>query len=123
LLLVILEDSKYNLWIADYGFGRLHQFNRKTGQFKHYLTNNNMTGIYQDHDGKLWAGSGQGLYEYDGTTDSFHIFVDPATGSTIATLAITEDNSKNLWLTTRRNGFYRIDSTAMRSANSVRVSA
>jgi ligand-binding sensor domain-containing protein len=73
----ILEDGKHNLWIADYGFGGLHQFNSKTGQFKHYLTNNNMTGIYQDHGGKLWAGSDQGLYKYDAMTDSFHIFIDP----------------------------------------------
>jgi sugar lactone lactonase YvrE len=79
LLLASSKTVRHNLWIADYNFGRLHQFNRKTGQFKHYLTNNNMTDVYQGHDGKLWAGSDQGLYEYDETTDSFHIFVDPAT--------------------------------------------
>ncbi len=104
----ILEDSKHNLWMAfDHG-GGLHIFNPKTGNFKNYLSGHSVICIWQDSYDKLWAGAEDGLYSYNTGVDSFSIFTDPSTGSSMAVRGIVEANDKSLWITSL-SAIYRIN--------------
>jgi ligand-binding sensor domain-containing protein len=95
----ILEDNAHNLWIGSYARGGLNLLNRETNAFKHYLAGKSIVAAYRDSDGKLWAGVEEGLFEYDKNNDSFYLFIDPLTRTTVLNVrSIVEDNEKNLWV-------------------------
>jgi signal transduction histidine kinase/ligand-binding sensor domain-containing protein len=95
----ILEDSRHNLWMAFDKGGGLHIFNPKTGNFKNYLSGHSVICICQDGYDKLWVGAEDGLYSYNRGIDSFSLFIDPSTGSSLITHGIVESNDKSLWIT------------------------
>jgi signal transduction histidine kinase/ligand-binding sensor domain-containing protein len=102
-----LEDSQHNFWVGNYRDGGLQLFDRKTGQFKTYLSHLSVVAIYEDGFGKLWAGTESGLYYQKNGVDSFSLFTDRSTGSGIITRSIVEDNDKNLWISSP-SAIYRI---------------
>ena len=104
----ICEDSKRNLWIANDNRGGVHIFNPNTGKFKNYLDGHSVIRIYKDSFGKLWVGAEDGLYSYNTGTDSFSVFIDPFTGSSMTTHGIVEANDKSIWITSPST-IYRIN--------------
>lgn len=96
-----LEDQTGELWVGSVN-GGISRLNRKTDQFKHYLPQLNGICMYQDHEGVIWAGTSLGLYRYNKENDQFIPFFDLQSDLSIAYIfGIREDNSNNLWVTTR----------------------
>lgn len=65
-----MEDSKHRIWIATNGHG-LFMFDYKTGNFKYYseqdnhIINNYALSLCESDDGRIWAGTYDGLYLID----------------------------------------------------------
>ena len=70
-VICMLEDSKHNLWIGNYGGGGCIYSTGKQGSLNNYLTSHNVISIREDRDGKIWAGSEEGLYDYNRATTVF----------------------------------------------------
>ncbi|ULQ50916.1 sensor histidine kinase [Flavihumibacter fluvii] len=104
----ILEDNQNNLWVCTANAGGLHILDRKTGQFKDYLTGHALLNILQDSGGKIWVGAEDGLYGYNTGADNFSQFIDPATGNGFNAIGLVEDNENNLWITSN-NYLYRLN--------------
>jgi ligand-binding sensor domain-containing protein len=65
-----LQDKAGNLWFGT-GENGLYKYDGKSfSQFKETngLNINNIFSIFEDKDGKIWIGTGKGLYFYDGKT-------------------------------------------------------
>ena len=107
----ISDDSNGNLWLATDNEGILclprpqHQsirpVVRQYALRNHNLAVNDANAVYEDHQGRLWAVSNSGgLFLLDCKTNAFnpvnHAFHIPGDRA----LAITEDPSGSLWLTT-----------------------
>jgi signal transduction histidine kinase len=94
----ILEDRSGDFWVA--GVGGINRLNRETLRFKHYVTGRNITCLYEDSGGSLWAGTDRGLLQYSQKEDRFTSFLDPQSEINSFTIGgVIEDNAKNLWLT------------------------
>jgi signal transduction histidine kinase/ligand-binding sensor domain-containing protein/DNA-binding response OmpR family regulator len=102
-----LEDQQGNIWIGT-GYG-IEVFNKRTGSFKHYLSetnnpnslsNNSILFLFQDSRGLIWIGTHGGLNLYDPAKNNFRVFTvdDGLPHNSVITLA--EDANKNLWLST-----------------------
>ena len=98
------------IWIGQDG---LDQYDPATGIFKHYrhtendsgsLVANNVSAILEDHQGRLWVGSGNGLDRLDEKTGKFlhyrNIPGDPKSLSNNTVRSIYEDHSGVLWVGT-----------------------
>ncbi len=71
----IFEDSKDRIWVGTWG-GGLNEFDRKTGEFRHYTTkdglpNNVVYGILEDNAGNLWLSTNEGISRFDPETKNF----------------------------------------------------
>src|SRR4030095_5600264 len=67
----------------------------------HYLPGFNVICMYQDKGGAIWACTNVGLYRYNKKDNIFLPFFNSQSEfSREYIYGITEDNSKNLWLTT-----------------------
>jgi ligand-binding sensor domain-containing protein len=107
-VMCILEDSRQNLWVGTESGGGLHILDRKTGKFAHYLNHRRVYQLFEDNDGKFWAGAEDGLYFYNAGLDSFTVFKDPSTGNSFSAWGIQEDANKNLWVSSA-GGLYKIN--------------
>jgi signal transduction histidine kinase/ligand-binding sensor domain-containing protein/DNA-binding response OmpR family regulator len=104
---IIVADDRESLWIATHeGVSRL---NKETDSITNYL-NIKCTFLYADSRGVLWAGSENGLFQYDVTNDKFLPTVYHSVISTERTYGIIEDHSSNLWISTP-SFIVRIDSS------------
>jgi ligand-binding sensor domain-containing protein/DNA-binding CsgD family transcriptional regulator len=72
-ILCINEDKQGNLWIGTYGNG-LDKFNKITGTFTHYLTDNRINQIEVFKNGDIWACTNNGLVRYKTGTDTVKIY-------------------------------------------------
>ena len=105
----ILKDKTDKLWIGSLMGGGLNLFNEKTGEFKNYLKVWEVNCLYEDSAGKVWAGSNDGLYTYDRSSDKFILYNNSNTMAEISSvLSIVEDNQRYLWLATT-TGIARIN--------------
>ena len=114
----ILETKGGNVWIGTQG-GGLIKFNKKTGQFTHYLHNpedptslsdNRVFTIYEDRLGEIWIGTyGGGLNRLVSTENgkdnpSFihfkHETENPRSLNDNRVFSIYEDSFGNLWIGT-----------------------
>ncbi|MEO7044509.1 MAG: two-component regulator propeller domain-containing protein, partial [Ferruginibacter sp.] len=92
------EDINSDIWFGSLGLIKLTHNDKKRYR---YLLNLLITTVYTDAAGNIWAGSENGLYRYDRNHDEFVSFLNPDTQSDIKEiLNITEDSTKNLWITT-----------------------
>jgi ligand-binding sensor domain-containing protein len=66
----LYEDADGRLWV---GSSHLYLFNRQTGRFTPYSPEPAVpiTGILADRAGRLWLGTGRGLYIFDPQTEQF----------------------------------------------------
>ncbi|HEX6892182.1 MAG TPA: two-component regulator propeller domain-containing protein, partial [Chryseolinea sp.] len=95
--IIQVADDPQSLWIGTAeGVTRL---DRKSDSLTNYL-NLKCTYLYIDNQGVLWAGSENGLFQYDAKNDKFLQTVYHSVISTDRTFGITEDHSSNLWITT-----------------------
>ena len=125
----ILEDKKGNIWIGTNS--GLSHYDGKTFTYiplsftsGNYLypttspnnkpsTNNFVTSILEDKSGKLWFGTDNGVYCYDGK--AFTRFLDNqgfinSNGLTLQLVTgMLEDKHGNIWFTTKMEGVCRYD--------------
>jgi ligand-binding sensor domain-containing protein len=113
----ITEDPEENLWFAtDLGVVKVelstpektkNKFTNYTGEV---FNNERFWSIFADSKGIIWAGSGDGLYRFDGTNwESFELPYsdkDKKLGllTNITTRSISEDKNGNIWFGTHGNG-------------------
>ncbi|MGN6616220.1 MAG: ligand-binding sensor domain-containing protein [Ilyomonas sp.] len=105
-VLSIYEDKQGTLWVGTQN-GGLNRFNRQTGTFTSYQNQipgfTDVTAIFEDSKGHLWAGTYlSGLFLFDRKTNTAKKFTEKDGLLYDGILAINEDNSNNLWITSLR---------------------
>jgi len=103
----LLKDSKGNLWVGTNDAG-LDLFDAKTGKFKHFkhaaartsISNNTVVDIKEDHAGKIWLCTFNGLNLFNPSTNDFTRFSTEDGLQNNFTYAILEDNQHDLWVST-----------------------
>lgn len=105
--IIFVIDDKDCLWIGTVsGISRL---NKKSDRFKNYPSLKS-TYAFKDSHGVIWAGSENGLFQYDDKLDKFIGVGYHSVVTTDRTYGITEDDHKNLWVSTPST-IVRIDSS------------
>lgn len=119
---VILKDKENRLWIGTNGNG-LIQYDEKTDKirtFKHTandntsISSNIITGLSQDHSGKLWIGTFMGgMNAFNG--ESFtHYQMDETNSNSLSSRSIyglLEDDEHNIWIATLGGGVNKLDAS------------
>jgi signal transduction histidine kinase/ligand-binding sensor domain-containing protein/DNA-binding response OmpR family regulator len=107
---VIMEDRRQgNLWLGTYNgidvldpsTGQVRHIDNYTGN-PHGLSNNNVTTLFQDSRGLIWAGTGNGLSVYNSKQNNFQSFYKEDGLPEKVILNIVEDNSGRLWVSTKK---------------------
>ena len=105
-VLSIVEDRAGALWVGTSGQG-LAKLDTATGKSKLYrhvagdqrtLSDNVVTHLYIDHNGTLWAATGNGLNRYDVATDSFSSFRQQTEFWAAVYVGLAEDKDGTLWI-------------------------
>jgi len=105
-VLSIVEDSAGALWVGTSGQG-LAKLDTVTGKLKLYrhvtgdsrtLSDNVVTHLHIDHNGTLWATTGNGLNRYDAVTDSFSSFRQETDFWSALYVALEEDKLGTFWI-------------------------
>jgi hypothetical protein len=90
--------------------GDVHLLNRENGTFKTYLKSTGIVSLFEDSNGRLWAGGIEGLFLYDHAKNNFTPYADPGTQAPFSYVrSIVEDGQKNLWLGTE-SGLLKLNS-------------
>lgn len=101
----IAEDKNQNMWIST--FSGLFFMNPRLGEVIYYgysdkggLSDNTVLSVFCDSQGRIWAGTLNGLNLFDDETGRFRHFFrsDGLPDNTI--MGITDDNNGNIWLST-----------------------
>jgi ligand-binding sensor domain-containing protein/class 3 adenylate cyclase len=93
-VLNIVED-KTNIWVAT--ANGLNSINKKNGSITHYLLNANVKCSFLDAAGIIWAGTFDGLYYLDTSSNRFTAFHN-VNVKIDNVLSILEDDENNLWV-------------------------
>lgn len=113
----VFEDKEQNIWLGTWGgIEGTWKYDQTTGRFHNYLPGKTARKFYEDHEGKFWVCTNNGLFTYNKKEDKFTAFFDSQSdiGNEMTT-GILEDPQYNLWLSTRssivkvnreRNGFF-----------------
>lgn len=112
---VLHEDRKGALWIGTY-VGELNKFDRTTGAFTRYEVCGDCPGwnailcLFEDSQGFLWIGMGNGLKRFDPGTETVNRFFKTDTSKpnafTTTILSLLEDRRGDYWIGTGK-GLYR----------------
>jgi len=112
----ILTDSKGYVWIGTSSKGVL-QMNSKTGEFTRFSTDkdsplklkgNNITHIYEDHQGRIWLSLWKGGLCYI-DIDRKHIYYAPKVGIEDNPFRVYQDKSGVYWICTWGNGIFTMN--------------
>jgi signal transduction histidine kinase/ligand-binding sensor domain-containing protein len=115
-VIAIREDRSGNLWVGTYGHGLL-RLDPRTGQFKTYkhnpadprsVSSDIILRLLEDHDGRLWFLSPDGLNSFEETSERFTTYGLDSKRSPFF-LELIEDGDRALWLGTKSSGLYRFD--------------
>ena len=94
-----LEDTRTDFWVGTWNGGGINKLDRNTDKFKHYLADENINGIFEDNKGVIWAGTTNGLFQYDLKSDRFSMLDENTIGFHIPNAwGLVCDNQDNLWL-------------------------
>ena len=97
----VIQDRNNNYWVSSYADGGLHAQNPENGIFRTYLKGLSFARVFEDAEGKLWAGGIEGLFYYDPDKDDFVRYKDPLGLNQLLDIkSIVEDDEHNLWLST-----------------------
>jgi signal transduction histidine kinase/ligand-binding sensor domain-containing protein/DNA-binding response OmpR family regulator len=106
-ILSICEDRAGNLWAGN--FNGLYKINIKQKKFKFYTTGKPVRSIHKSAGADIWLGTEAGLMYFETSAGKVtRQFTTMAGLSNNNVLAIEEDASKQLWLSTY-NGLCRFD--------------
>lgn len=101
-----IGKNEEGLDVVDINTGRLlRTYNKFSGA--NGLKSNFVTCLYKTPDGKLLAGTTNGLYLYNPSTKDFKI-VDPATAR-LSVSCLTADHDGNIWIGTFFSGVHYLD--------------
>ncbi|MDB5958994.1 MAG: hypothetical protein JWP59_288, partial [Massilia sp.] len=123
----IVEDRRGRVWMgSDWSGGGLDMLDPASGKFRHFrsayqgkpgrddaavLADDNVSTVYEDPQGRLWAGTAKGISEVltaaDGSV-TFRNFTGEESVGAVKILAIRSDNAGMLWLSTAA-GLVRMD--------------
>lgn len=122
----VLCDSKNTLWVGTKGGGlnkillySPERIRKTPGTIRiythdennpHSLSSNDVYAIYEDAEGVIWVGTGEGLNRYDQENDEFVRFTLQNGLPSNVVYGILDDRQGNLWVSTA-NGIARIDKT------------
>jgi len=120
----IVEDRRGRVWMgSDWSGGGLDLLDPATGVFRHFrsdvknpanpaaLADDNVSTVYQDPQGRVWAGTAKGINEVLTAADgsiSFRNFAGKDSVGAVKILAIRSDSAGMLWLSTAA-GLVRMD--------------
>lgn len=111
-IIKIFEDSDFGQWYSIYNNG-LNYYDPESGEITKYINdpddpnsiqNSQVTEIQELDDKKIIFGTGDGVSLFDMKTKTFS-YLDILPEGTLI-YAMKEDNEKNLWIGTYRNGLY-----------------
>jgi diguanylate cyclase (GGDEF)-like protein len=118
---VIVEDKAGRVWMgSEWSGGGLDVLDTKTGKFRHLrhesgnplsLADDNVAALYQDPQGRIWAGTAKGLNQVIiGATGAitFRSFNDKGSVGALKILAMRSDKAGQLWMSTS-GGLIRMD--------------
>jgi signal transduction histidine kinase len=95
----ILEDAMGRIWVGLFQFGGLYLLDTENKVGREYIGGVDLSELYLDKSGLVWAGTPDGLYYYDEQTDSFTRFFNPLLNGGIPEVAsIVEDDEQHLWV-------------------------
>ena len=105
----IYEDNEGIMWIGLGADGGLVSYNRKTGEIKNYLSDENnlnslsfntVRAISEDSNGAIWIGTQNGLNKFNKKSESFttYTYMDGLSNDFIYGVVI--DNMDNIWVST-----------------------
>ncbi|MBA4057398.1 MAG: hypothetical protein C0490_21975, partial [Marivirga sp.] len=106
-IVTLHADLSDVLWIGTRGDGlyRLKTRDKKTtieiykqDTVKNSISNNFINAIYEDHAGKLWIGTEDGLNSFDRRTEKFTAINVKNDSGTAVIVSILEDDNGKLWL-------------------------
>src|SRR5262249_35493346 len=116
LLLRRLVIVLYMLLIAASSFSQPPPFHFQNITTENGLSNNQITCIYQDHDGFLWIGTHFGLNRYDGSQVQtfYHENENSNSLSGNDIVDILEDQQNIFWIATKDGGLTRYDPSQLK---------
>lgn len=114
----IISNPHGLLWIAtEKGIFSYDQSSKKLKEYTHHtndsigLSNNNVSDIYIDHKGKVWAATRAGLNYYDPLADDFMPVIKPNELHTNWITNLVEDSDNMLWLNFNNNKIAKFNTT------------
>lgn len=116
-VLSIAEDRTGTLWLGTSGQG-LARFDRRTGRFRMYRhidgdpsspSDDTIPALFLDHDGRLWAGTMDGLDQVDPTTGRVVTYRHTVQGGGATYGSIAQDSHGDLWIADFFLGLLRFD--------------
>lgn len=132
LVLSMAKDKKGNLWVGTYGRG-LYEHNERTGAWKIFrsrkrgyngaLSNDVVWSIGVDRDGRIWAGTDDGLnllLDKGRATFKHYFFGNQSRSPDLNTITVLRsDQEGNLWCGTYSGLLFNIDSNFTSNAHNV----
>lgn len=104
-------------WIATYT-GGVSYFENNPSPIEHIkhvagskssLINNQVNHVIEDHKGRIWFGTNNGLSRWDRTDDSWQHFLQKNSGNDVVVLGLCEDDDHNIWVGSYGSGVYVLD--------------
>ena len=113
----LARDKSGNLWVGTFFGGGLNYLDRRAGTFKHFFKGRNIITLHADTYGTLWVGTEEGVYTGNNSGGNFTKVTNPGNRIEYTFVAsIQEDDQKNIWLSARNTGIYKINLRTNQSA-------
>ena len=119
----ITSDSSNNIWLGAYGKGVI-RYNTTTKVFKNFwiadanktsLTSSLVRSLFLDSKNNVWVGTQRGLNKIDSDGNMHNYFFNKNEKSGDNILCVYEDASKNLWVSVKSKGLYKLNGDTFNS--------
>ncbi|MCP4218887.1 MAG: hypothetical protein GY765_29915, partial [bacterium] len=105
----IFQDREGSLWVGTY-IGGLNRF--REGKLITYAPKNNagrFDAVFESHKGKLWFGSGDGLYTIAPDTTELKKYTSVGVSDPVKISELCGTGDGTLWIGTKNSGLFRLD--------------